>query len=107
VPLYAVAAVISIVLCFLFANPIRPYPPSDILWMTCLGIVPTVFGHSILNRSMHVMRGQLVSVMASGQFIFAAIMAWLIFAEVPPMILYPASALFLAGGWLVSVAKTD
>ena len=103
VPLYAIAAVTCIVLSFVFGNPIHRYPLSDVLWMTSLGIVPTVIGHSILNHSMHVLRGQVVSVMTMGQFFFAAILAWPLFHEVPPLLFYPASALFIAGGWIVTV----
>ena len=103
VPLYIVAALACIVLSFIFGNPIHAYPISDILWMTCLGIIPTVIGHSILNHSMQVLRGQVVSVMIMGQFFFAAILGWLFFNEVPPSLFYPASALFVAGGWIVTV----
>ncbi|MFT5241362.1 MAG: drug/metabolite transporter (DMT)-like permease [Candidatus Promineifilaceae bacterium] len=102
VPLYVIAAFVCIGLCFVFDNPIHVYPASDVLWMTCLGIVSTVFGHSILNRSMHVLSAQVVSIFTMVQFFFAAIMALIFFGEVPALAFYPASVLFIAGGWIAA-----
>lgn len=102
VPLYSIAALTCTVLCFFFANPVRSYSVHDMLMMSALGVIPTVCGHSILNRSMHVLRGQIVSVFTMGQFIFAGTMAWWFFKEVPAPLFYLASAMFIIGGWIVA-----
>ncbi|MCU0792042.1 MAG: DMT family transporter [Opitutaceae bacterium] len=69
-----------------------------------LAFVPTIIGHSLLNRSMRALRGQLVSVANLGQFIFAGLMAWMLFGEFPSPVFYAAASLVIAGVALVVLA---
>lgn len=74
------------------------------LLMAGLAVVPTIVGHSLLNLSMRVLRGQLVSLCNIGQFVFAGLMAWLLFGEAPEALFYGASVLVVAGVALVVFA---
>ena len=71
-----------------------------------LGIIPTIIGHSILNKSMQTMRSQIVPIVNLGQFIFAGIMAFFIFREVPKAIFY-ISAFFVISGSLIVIKFSD
>jgi drug/metabolite transporter (DMT)-like permease len=68
-------------------------------WALMIGLaaIPTVCGHSLLNSAMRRIRGQIVSLCNSSQFLFAGVMGYLIFGEVPRAIFYAASAIVLAG----------
>jgi len=77
------------------------YNAKEILLIIGLGIVPTVVGHSILNYSMKHMRGQVVGVMTLLEFIFAGVMAFFFFSEIPSRAFYPAAALVLAGAVII------
>jgi drug/metabolite transporter (DMT)-like permease len=66
-----------------------------------LAVAPTIIGHSLLNRSMRVLRGQLVSLCNVGQFVFAGIMAWVLFGESPAALFYVSAAWVVAGVALV------
>jgi len=66
-----------------------------------LAVVPTIGGHTILNFSMQKFRGQTVSIINMGQFIFAGIIAYFIYMEIPTTEFYIASLLFLLSIWLV------
>lgn len=101
VPVYAVAGVVCLIASLFFTSPVQAYGGREILLILGLGLVPTVLGHSILNYSMKHMRGQVVSILNMGQFIFAAIMAYFIYAEVPGWPLYAASVLVVSGAALV------
>jgi drug/metabolite transporter (DMT)-like permease len=101
VPLYAVAAVSSMGVALLFTNPIQPYSLREVALILGLGIVPTVIGHSLLNRSMKVFRGQLVSLINMGQFVFAGGMAYLLWREAPAPTFYLAATLLAASAWIV------
>jgi len=105
VPVYAQASVI----CVLFSLP---------WWGTCdfgdtrewvlmiaLALLPTVVGHTILNVSMRHLRGQIVSLCNVGQFVFAGIMAWLLFQQIPPGSFYLASLLVVIGVSIVVFAS--
>jgi len=101
VPLYCAAGVFSFIITLFFINPIQPYSTREILLILGLGIIPTVIGHSLVNRAMKYFRGQVVSLINMGQVLFAGIMAYLLFGETPHRAFYIASALLIASGWLV------
>ena len=97
VPLYAAASVF----CFIAAVPVTDvftlYPANQYLYLLGLALIPTIIGHSLLNRAMKHLRGQLVSIVNLGQFFFAGVMAYVVFHEVPSRLFYLASLLILLG----------
>ena len=101
VPLYATAALLSFTLALFLVNPFQPYPLREILLVLGLGIVPTVIGHSLLNYAMKHFRGQIVSIINMGQFVFAGIMAFFIFGELPTWYFFVASSLLALSAWIV------
>lgn len=100
VPLYAVAAVVSMAVALFFVNPIQPYSARNVALILGLGIVPTVVGHSLLNYAMKHFRGQLVSIVNMTQFVFAGVMAYLFFGETPSWTFFVASALVAVSAWV-------
>jgi drug/metabolite transporter (DMT)-like permease len=62
-----------------------------------------VLGHSLLNRSMQHFRGQLVTLVNMSQFVFAGVMAYFLFGEVPAITFFVASGLVIASVWIVIV----
>ena len=100
VPLYAVAAVASMVVALFFLNPIQPYSSREIALILGLGIIPTVLGHSLINRAMKYFRGQIVSLINMTQFVSAGTMAFLLWGEVPAWSFYVASALLALSVWI-------
>ncbi|MCU0519348.1 MAG: DMT family transporter [Anaerolineae bacterium] len=101
VPLYGVAAVSSMAVALFFVNPIQPYSAREGALILGLGIVPTVIGHSLLNRAMRTFRGQIVSIVNMGQFVFAGLMAYVLWREVPHWPFYVASVLLACSAWMV------
>jgi drug/metabolite transporter (DMT)-like permease len=97
IPVYGQAAVI----CLLVALPrISTFAfGSGREWalMLALGAVPTVCGHSLLNAAMRRIRGQIVSLCNVSQFVFAGVMGYILFQEVPAAVFYAASAIVVAG----------
>lgn len=101
IPMYMQAALV----CLLLAAPSL----GGFAWgsgrewalMASLACVPTIIGHSILNRSIRVLRGQVVSLCNVSQFVFAGIMGFLILGESPSTTYYVASAFVVLGVGLV------
>lgn len=83
VPIYAIAGG----LCALTALALEGPPPLpdayEALLIAGLALVPTVVGHSLMNRAMGQLRPQVVSLAGLGQVPCAALMAWLLWREVP------------------------
>jgi drug/metabolite transporter (DMT)-like permease len=97
VPLYWIAGLICLGTSLFFVDPIKAYTLKNVLLIVGLGIIPTVFGHTILNYSMKFFRGQVVSVCNLGQPIFAGIFGFILFGEKPTSNLYLAAAIILTG----------
>ena len=99
VPVYTVAGVFCFLCALLLADPIKSYPPREIALILALAFFPTVIGHSVFNRSMQHLRGQVVSIVNMMQFIFAGTLAFVLLDEVPSRVFYVAAALVVCGGW--------
>lgn len=108
VPLYAIAGTFCLIAAIAWGLATNTpaalpqwYPAREWLWIGCLGLIPTITGHSILNYSMKKLRGQVVSIINLSQFAFAGVLAWIIFGEIPHWSLYVTAALLAVAAWLV------
>jgi drug/metabolite transporter (DMT)-like permease len=104
VPLYFMAGLICLVCALFLVNPIKAYTATNLWLMVGLGLIPTVFGHTILNFSLKHFRGQVVSVTNLFQLVFAGLMGFWIFGEAPPPLFYAAAALIVLGVLIVLFA---
>ena len=105
-PMYLLAGIFCFILALFFSSPVHVYSPYEGLMILLLAVVPTIGGHTILNFSMQKFRGQTVSIINMSQFIFAGIVAYFIYTEIPTREFYIASLLFLLSIWLVMKSKT-
>lgn len=83
------------------ASPATLATPRELVLLLGLTIVPTLFGHTLVNRALRTLRGQFVSVVNLTQFIFAGVMAWLILGERPGALFLVAAILVVAGATVV------
>jgi drug/metabolite transporter (DMT)-like permease len=109
VPLYAMAGVICLVVALLMVRRLSLPSPREYLIIVGLAVVPTILGHSILNHAMRYLRGQIVSVLNLFQFLFAGVLAYLLFGETPRPVFYAAGALVVGGAVVVihALAATE
>ncbi len=102
VPLYAITGVLCLCTAVATGAPRPTLTWHEIAMLTCLGLIPTVIGHSSLNWCIKHMRGQIVSTVNLGQFIFAGFLAYVFLSrELPDAWFYPASVLIVLGSVLV------
>ena len=106
VPLYAAAGAVCFAIALFFTNPFQAYSGKDIWLILGLGIIPTVIGHSLINRAMKYFRGQRVSIVNMGQFVFAGILAYFIFGEIPHKPFYIASGLLIVSA-IIAMQKDE
>lgn len=106
VPVYAIAGLFCFAGSLFTTNVLQQeYDLREILLILGLGFIPTVLGHSILNHAMKHLRGQVVSILNMGQFVFAGIMAYFLFSQTPLAVFYVASAMIVGSG-LLAVMQT-
>lgn len=107
VPVYLMAGLICLLLAVArdsLGAPVLWFGPNGYKeWISILGLalVPTVFGHSIINWALRSIRGQAVVIINLAQFIFAGIMGFLLLSEVPQFAFYVASSLVVCGALIV------
>lgn len=97
VPVYAIGGITCLLLALLFANTDGEVPGIQWVYVAGLTIVPTIFGHSLLNWGMKHLRGQLVAIVNLAQFIFAGIMGAVFLKEIPGSMFVLAAGLVVAG----------
>ena len=95
VPLYFFAGVFCLLVSLFFVNPIKSYPGQEIALFLALAIIPTVIGHSLFNYCMQRISSQLVAIATPGQTIFAGMLAYHYFQEVPQWTFYVACIFLL------------
>ncbi len=102
VPLYYFAGINTLFISLFFINPFKIPSIDNIIYILALAVIPTVFGHSLINYLMKHFRGQTVSIFGQLQFIFASTLAYFILGEIPTSHLYLAS-IFMIGGSVITI----
>ena len=102
VPLYAVGGLAALVGSLFITPPwVQEYAAIELLWVFLISAFPTLVGHSVVNRAMGILPTQLVSLSMLSQFVFAGLLAYPIYGEVPHLMFIPASMLIFTGAWVV------
>ena len=97
VPLYFVGGLVCFGWALVFEHPLQPISWQNGLLLAGLVLGPTLAGHSIANWAMTVMRAQAVSLLNLIQFVFAGIMAFFLFGEIPGLVFLVTAVLVVAG----------
>ena len=111
VPLYYIAGIFCLTSALVWGLTRDPnalprlYAGREWFWVLCLAIFPTAIGHSILNYAMKKLRGQVVSIINMGQFIFAGLMAYLFLDQAPGWSLYIAAVAVVSAALIVVAAR--
>lgn len=107
VPVYLLASVFALTaaaVALAFGREIAvigPNLPLELFCILALGAIPTVLGHSIINWALRQMRGQVVAIVNLHQFVFAGILAYLFFAEIPANLFWISCVLVISGAVIV------
>ncbi|HEY0008999.1 MAG TPA: DMT family transporter [Tepidisphaeraceae bacterium] len=97
VPLYWIAGLICIAVALIAGAPLPPATAREAILLLCLGLVPTVIGHSIINWCINKLRSQTVATLNLCQVLFAGIAAYLVFNEPPSPWFIPVCAVVVLG----------
>ena len=102
---YGAAALLLLAACLVAGARLTGYPGST--WLALAGIVvgPQLLGHTVLNFVLRALDSTTVTVAVMAEPPIAIGLAFLFFAEAPPLTIYPAGALILAGILLVSLNR--
>jgi len=96
-PLYLVGGLFCLMVAAISSDLSAPWTRNDLLAVVGLAVICTIGGHSIFNLSMRNLRGQVVSVFHTSQFIYAGVMGYFILHETPSRKLLVAGPLLVSG----------
>ena len=83
---YSIATVVLFLIAIATNVPIYPYPAEEILIFFLLAFFCSMLGHSIYNWMLEYVSSTFVSVSTLGEPIFATILAFIIFNEIPSIL---------------------
>jgi drug/metabolite transporter (DMT)-like permease len=104
-PLYAVCSIC--LLSLLLSRGDRLYPYSAVAWtyFVALAVIPTILGHTVFNWALKHVQPSAVSVTFLGEPLVASGLAFLFFAQRPPLATLIGGALVLVGIYLTTSAR--
>jgi drug/metabolite transporter (DMT)-like permease len=104
-PMYLSAGVLCLAATLVLRPDFDAPTTVNVLATLWLAAVPTVIGHSLVNLSMRRLPSQLVTLSQLTQFVYATILAYLLFGEVPRPVFFPAAAMIALGVVIVIGAR--
>lgn len=106
VVVYSVAAVGLFAVVLLGSEPLTGYPAREWLIFIGLAVGPGLFGHTVINWALGYLDSSLVSVSLLGEPVGAAILAVVLFTEIPTAATVFGGAVVLAGIYLTAQETT-
>ena len=104
-PLYGVCSIFLLLLVLVTRSRLAPYARIEWLYFVLLAVVPTILGHTVFNWALRHVRPSAISVAFLGEPVVAALLAFAIFDQRPPLATYIGGALILAGIYLTTSAR--
>jgi drug/metabolite transporter (DMT)-like permease len=102
---YTVASVTLLVACLVGGVPLWGFESQAWWAIAAIVVGPQLLGHTILNLVVKELAATMVSVAIMAEPLVATWLAYILFAEVPSALIYPAGAAVLVGIYLVSVSR--
>ncbi len=102
VPVYAVCGVVCLTASLFEGVPHSLSSGKEWLYLLGLTVIPTLLGHSLLNQALKRFRGQVVGVVNLGQSLFAAVIAFAVFQELPSPGYLPGAICIVLGALIVT-----
>jgi drug/metabolite transporter (DMT)-like permease len=102
---YSAAGVLVLVICLIAGVPLWGYDAQT--WWAIAGLIvgPQLLGHTVINFVLGDLDATTVSVAIMAEPIIATVLAFLVFDEVPSLLIYPGGLAILFGIYLVSTAR--
>jgi len=94
---YGIAAVVLLVMVAADGLPLTGYRPGTYLLFLSLAIFPQLLAHSSYNWALRYLPASSVSISLLGEPIAAALLAWMVLGELPPVLRAVGAALVLSG----------
>lgn len=102
---YGCAALTLIIVVAFGGIPVTGYSTNGYFWLLMLGLVPQLIGHSAFNYGLRYFPATYISVASQLEPIFSAIMALILFREIPGSVQIIGSLVILAGVLIATLGQ--
>jgi drug/metabolite transporter (DMT)-like permease len=99
-PLYAVCSLFLLIWVLAMGDSLWPYSGTQWIYFTALAVVPTILGHTVFNWAIKHVRPSVISLAFLGEPVAASVLAFIFFAQRPPLATFIGGALVLTGVYL-------
>jgi drug/metabolite transporter (DMT)-like permease len=104
-PVYAVCSLFLLIWLLITGDSLAPYSASVWVNLTALAVVPTIFGHTLFNWAIKHVRPTAISVAFLGEPVVASLLAFIFFAQRPPVATFIGGGFILAGVYLTTSTR--
>lgn len=104
---YGIATLVMLIVVFVTSTPITGFSNEGYLILLAIGLVPQLIGHSSLNYVLEYFPATLVGMFTQLEPIGSAVLAFIIFSEIPPTQQIIGSAIIILGVLLASQGKVS
>ena len=102
---YGSAGILTLIIVGMTGTPILGYSSQGYLWLVAMTIFPQLIGHSSLNFATRYLPATIVSMMTQLEPLGSAILAYIIFSELPRPIQILGSGIILVGVMLANLGQ--
>lgn len=99
-PLYAACSLLLLLWVLAAREPLYPYSGTQWAYFAALAVVPTILGHTVFNWAIKHVRPSAISLAFLGEPVAASALAFVFFAQSPPLATFIGGAMVLAGVYL-------
>ena len=104
---YGFAAIVLSIILVISGTSITGYNIEGYIWIIAMGLIPQLIGHSSLNYALAYLPATFISISTQAEPIGSAIIAAIIFSEIPGLAQLIGSAIILAGVTLASLGQAQ
>jgi len=104
---YGFAAIVLSIVLILSGTSITGYDTEGYIWILAMGLIPQLIGHSSLNYALAYLPATFISVASQVEPVGSAIIAAVVFSEIPGIAQLIGSAIILAGVTLASLGQAQ
>jgi drug/metabolite transporter (DMT)-like permease len=106
-PVYLICSLFLLAAVAALGARLHPYSGTDWLHFGFLALVPTIFGHTVLNWALRYVRASVVSVAFLGEPVAASLFGFILLAQVPSWSTFLGGILVLAGIYVSTTNVTN
>lgn len=103
---YLIAAGTLFIISIVMNTSVIAFTPKDLIWFLALGLIPTIFGHTLFSYIVKYVSPTVVASVPLGEPVIASLLAWGLFSEIVPLQTLVGGLFTLCGLYMITVRSS-